>query len=94
MPARSNSSSRHDLSPRYAWMTRIVSLYLGNKDKILIYERIFIEDLVHEFTNITIILQLWRDDHISWDPKEFAGLEFILIPSDKVWVPDIGQTNR
>ncbi|KAL3967960.1 receptor-type tyrosine-protein phosphatase U [Sarotherodon galilaeus] len=31
----------------------------------------------------------WKNEHISWNPKEFCGLESITIPTELLWMPDL-----
>ncbi|XP_056384129.1 5-hydroxytryptamine receptor 3A-like [Hyla sarda] len=32
---------------------------------------------------------IWENQFLSWDPEEFCGINYILIPEGSVWVPDI-----
>ena len=38
--------------------------------------------------------QEWQDELLKWDPKDFGGIEKLLIPCDKLWLPDIVLYNR
>lgn len=31
----------------------------------------------------------WQDKRLEWDPKEYAGIEQLRIPSTDIWTPDI-----
>ncbi|XP_065143856.1 5-hydroxytryptamine receptor 3B [Paramisgurnus dabryanus] len=33
--------------------------------------------------------QIWKDEFLVWNPKEFDGLNEISLSSDAIWVPDI-----
>lgn len=35
------------------------------------------------------ISMTWVDEYISWDPRDFMGLEEIRVPTDMFWIPDI-----
>ncbi|XP_038163113.1 neuronal acetylcholine receptor subunit alpha-3 isoform X2 [Cyprinodon tularosa] len=37
---------------------------------------------------------IWNDYKLKWDPKEFGGVEFIRVPSKKIWKPDIVLYNN
>ncbi|KAJ8249197.1 hypothetical protein GJAV_G00232200 [Gymnothorax javanicus] len=37
---------------------------------------------------------IWNDYKLRWDPKEFGGVEFIRVPSNKIWKPDIVLYNN
>uniref|UniRef100_A0A914V791 Neurotransmitter-gated ion-channel ligand-binding domain-containing protein n=1 Tax=Plectus sambesii TaxID=2011161 RepID=A0A914V791_9BILA len=32
---------------------------------------------------------IWRDENLSWDPRRFGGLQYLLVPSELIWIPDI-----
>uniref|UniRef100_A0A914V6M8 Uncharacterized protein n=1 Tax=Plectus sambesii TaxID=2011161 RepID=A0A914V6M8_9BILA len=32
---------------------------------------------------------IWRDELLAWSPSKFGGLQFIMIPSNLIWLPDI-----
>uniref|UniRef100_A0A3B3R728 Cholinergic receptor nicotinic alpha 3 subunit n=1 Tax=Paramormyrops kingsleyae TaxID=1676925 RepID=A0A3B3R728_9TELE len=38
--------------------------------------------------------QVWNDYKLKWDPKNFGGVEFIRVPSNKIWKPDIVLYNN
>uniref|UniRef100_A0A671NVC3 Neuronal acetylcholine receptor subunit alpha-3-like n=1 Tax=Sinocyclocheilus anshuiensis TaxID=1608454 RepID=A0A671NVC3_9TELE len=37
---------------------------------------------------------IWNDYKLRWDPKDFGGVEFIRVPSKKIWKPDIVLYNN
>lgn len=38
--------------------------------------------------------QIWNDYKLRWAPTEFDGIEFIRVPSNKIWRPDIVLYNK
>ena len=32
--------------------------------------------------------QYWRDEFLGWDPKEYGGIESVVLPWEHVWLPD------
>ncbi|MGH0115287.1 UNVERIFIED_CONTAM: hypothetical protein FKN15_006715 [Acipenser sinensis] len=38
--------------------------------------------------------QIWNDYKLKWDPHEFGGVEFIRVPSNRIWKPDIVLYNN
>lgn len=30
----------------------------------------------------------WYDEYVYWDPKDYAGVDFLVIPYTDVWVPE------
>ncbi|XP_073707171.1 neuronal acetylcholine receptor subunit alpha-3 [Garra rufa] len=37
---------------------------------------------------------IWNDYKLRWDPRDFGGVEFIRVPSNKIWKPDIVLYNN
>ncbi|XP_062456515.1 LOW QUALITY PROTEIN: neuronal acetylcholine receptor subunit alpha-6 [Rhea pennata] len=37
---------------------------------------------------------IWNDYKLQWDPKEYDGIEFVRVPADKIWKPDIVLYNN
>jgi len=31
----------------------------------------------------------WEDSRLAWDPSDYGGLDNVLIPSSKLWMPDL-----
>ncbi|GAV03354.1 hypothetical protein RvY_13790-3 [Ramazzottius varieornatus] len=38
--------------------------------------------------------QEWTDEVLVWDPAKFGGIEMIIVPSTKIWLPDIVLYNN
>lgn len=38
--------------------------------------------------------QIWNDYKLRWDPREYDGIEFVRVPADKIWKPDIVLYNK
>ena len=36
----------------------------------------------------------WRDPYLSWDSKQFDGLQKMHVPSERLWLPDIVLYNN
>jgi hypothetical protein len=51
-------------------------------------------DEVSETLTITAKLKLvWTDDYLTWDPKDYNGLQSISIPQYNIWKPDVALEN-
>uniref|UniRef100_A0A672IN82 Cholinergic receptor, nicotinic, alpha 3 n=1 Tax=Salarias fasciatus TaxID=181472 RepID=A0A672IN82_SALFA len=37
---------------------------------------------------------IWNDYKLKWNPKDFGGVEFIRVPSSRIWKPDIVLYNN
>ncbi|XP_074808250.1 neuronal acetylcholine receptor subunit alpha-6 [Natator depressus] len=37
---------------------------------------------------------IWNDYKLQWDPMEYGGIEFVRVPADKIWKPDIVLYNN
>ena len=40
------------------------------------------------------VFQVWNDYKLRWNPKDFGGVEFIRVPSNRIWKPDIVLYNK
>lgn len=38
--------------------------------------------------------QIWNDYKLRWDPRQYDGIEFVRVPADKIWKPDIVLYNK
>ncbi|XP_050030882.1 neuronal acetylcholine receptor subunit beta-3-like [Dermacentor andersoni] len=36
-----------------------------------------------------IISAKWRDEFLTWKPDDYGGQDFITVPAEKIWVPEI-----
>uniref|UniRef100_A0A8C8E436 Cholinergic receptor, nicotinic, alpha 6 n=1 Tax=Oryzias sinensis TaxID=183150 RepID=A0A8C8E436_9TELE len=41
-----------------------------------------------------LFFKIWNDYKLRWTPAEFDGIEFIRVPSNKIWRPDIVLYNN
>ncbi|KAI4832739.1 hypothetical protein KUCAC02_015692 [Chaenocephalus aceratus] len=41
-----------------------------------------------------LVKVIWNDYKLRWMPREFDGIEFIRVPSNKIWRPDIVLYNK
>ncbi|XP_066472272.1 neuronal acetylcholine receptor subunit alpha-6 [Tiliqua scincoides] len=37
---------------------------------------------------------IWNDYKLRWNPREYEGIEFVRVPADKIWKPDIVLYNN
>ncbi|XP_046369805.2 acetylcholine receptor subunit beta-like [Haliotis rufescens] len=35
----------------------------------------------------------WTDERLTWNPSEYGGIQYVNIPVDKLWIPDLSLTN-
>ncbi|XP_023568319.1 neuronal acetylcholine receptor subunit alpha-3 [Octodon degus] len=38
--------------------------------------------------------QIWTDYKLKWNPSDYAGVEFLRVPAEKIWKPDIVLYNN
>nr|XP_020447978.1 neuronal acetylcholine receptor subunit alpha-3-like isoform X2 [Monopterus albus] len=41
-----------------------------------------------------VVNQIWNDYKLRWNPQDFGGVEFIRVPSNRIWKPDIVLYNN
>uniref|UniRef100_A0A8C6KGX3 Acetylcholine receptor subunit beta n=1 Tax=Nothobranchius furzeri TaxID=105023 RepID=A0A8C6KGX3_NOTFU len=47
-----------------------------------------------EMSTVVVMNLEWTDYRLSWDPKQYDGIEVLRVPSGKVWLPDIVLINN
>lgn len=38
--------------------------------------------------------QIWNDYKLKWNPSDYDGVEFMRVPAQKIWKPDIVLYNE
>ncbi|PRD36611.1 UNVERIFIED_CONTAM: Acetylcholine receptor subunit alpha-like [Trichonephila clavipes] len=38
--------------------------------------------------------QYWHDYKLTWEPREYGGVDMLHVPSDHIWRPDIVLYNK
>ncbi|KAM8974573.1 neuronal acetylcholine receptor subunit alpha-3-like [Pelodytes ibericus] len=52
-------------------------------------------DEVNQIMETNIWLKhIWNDYKLKWDPNKYGGIEFIRVPADQIWKPDIVLYNN
>ena len=69
----------------------IEEIYLRNVPVILFY---FQDERNQVLTTHIWLDQEWHDEKLTWDPKDFGGLETLRMPSHLLWKPDVVLYNR
>ncbi|XP_028264337.1 5-hydroxytryptamine receptor 3A-like [Parambassis ranga] len=57
--------------------------------EVLLYAILDVREIDQTFVPYVWILLDWQNDFISWDPKDFCGIERITLPTDVLWKPDL-----
>ena len=39
-------------------------------------------------------LQIWDNELLTWDPKDYDGIQTVRLDASLVWIPDIVLYNR
>lgn len=45
--------------------------------------------IINHFCFIHLIKKGWIDEKLKWKPSAYDGIEFVHIPIEKIWLPDI-----
>ncbi|KAH0628430.1 hypothetical protein JD844_009580 [Phrynosoma platyrhinos] len=58
------------------------------------YSSLF-KDEVNQIMETNLWLRhIWNDYKLRWNPMEYEGIEFVRVPADKIWKPDIVLYNN
>ncbi|XP_034427369.1 5-hydroxytryptamine receptor 3A-like [Hippoglossus hippoglossus] len=56
---------------------------------LLLYAILEVQEKDQKFVPYVWITMWWSNDFISWDPEEFCGIDYLSIPNELMWKPDI-----
>lgn len=45
-------------------------------------------------SSIVWLNSVWKDELISWEMKQFGGIEMFVMPQNKMWIPDLCVSNE
>ncbi|KAK6179138.1 hypothetical protein SNE40_011560 [Patella caerulea] len=48
-----------------------------------------LEEKRQVLTSAVWIYEEWFDDNLQWDPEKYNGLDTLIIPSTRIWLPDV-----
>ncbi|XP_067432266.1 5-hydroxytryptamine receptor 3A-like isoform X2 [Thunnus thynnus] len=57
--------------------------------EVLIYAVLDMKETDQTFIPYFWIFTSWKNEHITWNPDDFCGLERITVPADILWKPDL-----
>ncbi|XP_061913200.1 5-hydroxytryptamine receptor 3A-like isoform X1 [Entelurus aequoreus] len=57
--------------------------------EVILYAILDVRELDQTFIPYVWIFTKWQNDHISWNPQDFCGIENITIPHQVLWKPDL-----
>lgn len=49
---------------------------------------------VHPRRSFAVSPQIWNDYKLKWNPSDYDGAEFMRVPAQKIWKPDIVLYNK
>ncbi|XP_061476937.1 neuronal acetylcholine receptor subunit alpha-6 [Rhineura floridana] len=87
----------HKLFSRYNQYIRPVE---NVSDPVAVYFKVAITQLanvdeVNQIMETNLWLRhIWNDYKLRWNPIEYDGIEFVRVPADKIWKPDIVLYNN
>lgn len=63
--------------------------------QVAIYVIILLQDEKNQIlTTNCWVTQVWTDHHLKWNASEFAGIQVIRVPYNRVWRPDTILYNK
>ncbi|KAL3314384.1 hypothetical protein Ciccas_006994 [Cichlidogyrus casuarinus] len=63
----------------------VLTVYMGFR----LSEVIKVDDREELVTTRLWLEYEWKDIHLTWDPQEFDNIQFVYLPYDLIWLPDI-----
>ncbi|XP_055005929.1 5-hydroxytryptamine receptor 3B-like [Boleophthalmus pectinirostris] len=56
---------------------------------IIVYAILDVREIDQTMVSYVWTVQIWPNDFIRWNRDDFCGIEWVSIPVDKLWTPDI-----
>ncbi|XP_053719967.1 5-hydroxytryptamine receptor 3A-like [Synchiropus splendidus] len=57
--------------------------------ELVLYAILDVVEKEQKFIPYVWMVMTWHNDFISWDPREFCGINNISLPADYMWKPDL-----
>ncbi|XP_061763703.1 5-hydroxytryptamine receptor 3A-like isoform X2 [Nerophis ophidion] len=57
--------------------------------EVILYAILDVRELDQIFIPYVWIFTSWQNDHISWNPQDFCGIENVTLPNQFLWKPDL-----
>ncbi|XP_024865961.1 5-hydroxytryptamine receptor 3A-like [Kryptolebias marmoratus] len=57
--------------------------------QMLIYAILDVREADHTFISYIWVYMQWKNDYTEWNPEEFCGIPYIVIPAEALWKPDL-----
>ncbi|MED6239688.1 hypothetical protein ATANTOWER_009678 [Ataeniobius toweri] len=73
-------------------MTRPVKNYKNPTQvslEVLLYAILDVVEKDQKFIPYVWTVTRWNNEHISWDPNQFCGIDNVSLPSEMLWKPDL-----
>ncbi|RNA24383.1 holine Receptor [Brachionus plicatilis] len=85
-----------DLTKNYSKNVRPVKNWNDTLDVFINVELKKIANVAEYHQSILIYVQLemiWNDAYLTWDPSSYGSINSIMLPLDKIWIPDLHLFN-
>uniref|UniRef100_A0A8C3YIG0 Cholinergic receptor nicotinic alpha 3 subunit n=1 Tax=Catagonus wagneri TaxID=51154 RepID=A0A8C3YIG0_9CETA len=101
LPAASTSDAEHRLFERlFEDYNEIIRPVANVSDPVIIQFEVSMSQLVkvdevNQIIETNLWLkQIWNDYKLKWNPSDYDGAEFMRVPAQKIWKPDIVLYNN
>ncbi|PAV91319.1 hypothetical protein WR25_21905 [Diploscapter pachys] len=64
------------------------------KLKLRLSQIIDVHEIDQIMTSSVWLKQVWMDNKLSWNPKNYGGVKVLYVPSEMIWLPDIVLYNN
>ncbi|XP_012583501.1 PREDICTED: neuronal acetylcholine receptor subunit alpha-3 isoform X2 [Condylura cristata] len=100
LPVASASDAEHRLFERlFEGYNEIIRPVANVSDPVIIQFEVSMSQLVKDEVNQIMetnlwLKQIWNDYKLKWNPSDYDGAEFMRVPAQKIWKPDIVLYNN
>uniref|UniRef100_UPI0037E928B1 neuronal acetylcholine receptor subunit alpha-3 n=1 Tax=Semicossyphus pulcher TaxID=241346 RepID=UPI0037E928B1 len=101
LPGSSSSEAEHKLfSVIFSRYNQYIRPVENVSDPVIVQFEVSMSQLVkvdelNQIMETNLWLRhIWNDYKLRWNPKDYSGVEFIRVPSNRIWKPDIVLYNN
>ncbi|XP_011885201.1 PREDICTED: neuronal acetylcholine receptor subunit alpha-3-like [Cercocebus atys] len=101
LPVARASEAEHRLFERlFEDYNEIIRPVANVSDPVIIHFEVSMSQLVkvdevNQIMETNLWLkQIWNDYKLKWNPSDYGGTEFMRVPAQKIWKPDIVLYNK
>ena len=78
---------------------KLVRPIVNQSEPVIAYVEYFlygvnkVNEVEQKLTTTGFLELYWQDEFLSWDPSSYGDLEYLFLPQEYIWKPDVSLQN-